>query len=143
MYTTPNIYSLHSNAIQRQAAYRSLFSSHIEGQLLEAIRVNSNKGMAIGNLQFKQEIEAMKREEVAQWFISHPGLGEWLDMRVIGGGSGTKPIVISGHVDEIANITRGYGDGQKPDDYLKAFKDFINANSNRLVAIQTIIQGPW
>jgi putative transposase len=44
------------NAIQRQAAYRSLFSSHIEGQLLDAIRVNSNKGMAIGNEQFKQEI---------------------------------------------------------------------------------------
>jgi putative transposase len=47
------------NAIQCQAAYRSLFSSHIEGQLLEAIRVNSNKGMAIGNEQFKQEIEAL------------------------------------------------------------------------------------
>ncbi len=59
MYTTPNIYSLHSNAIQRQAAYRSLFSSHIEGQLLEAIRVNSNKGTATGNEQFKQEIEAL------------------------------------------------------------------------------------
>jgi putative transposase len=51
--------ALHSNAIQCQAAYRSLFSSHIEGQLLEAIRVNSNKGMAIGNEQFKQEIEAL------------------------------------------------------------------------------------
>ena len=59
MYSTPNIYALHSNAIQRQAAYRSLFSSHIEGQLLEAIRVNSNKGMAFGNESFKQEIEAL------------------------------------------------------------------------------------
>ena len=51
--------ALHSNAIQCQAAYRGLFSSHIEGQLLEAIRVNSNKGMVIGNEQFKQEIEAL------------------------------------------------------------------------------------
>ena len=47
------------DAIQRQAVYRSLFSSHIESQLLEAIRVNSNKGMVIGNAQFKQEIEAL------------------------------------------------------------------------------------
>jgi putative transposase len=47
------------NAIQRKAAYRSLFSSHIEGQWLEAIRVNSNKGMAMGNEQFKQGIEAL------------------------------------------------------------------------------------
>jgi putative transposase len=55
----PKYLALHSNAIQRQAAYRSLFSSHIEGQLLDAIRVNSNKGMAIGNEQFKQEIKAL------------------------------------------------------------------------------------
>ena len=55
----PIILALHSNAIQRQAAYRALFTSHTEGQLLEAIRVNSNKGMAIGNEQFKQEIEAL------------------------------------------------------------------------------------
>jgi putative transposase len=55
----PIYMALHSNAIQRQAVYRSLFSSHIEGQLLEAVRVNSNKGMAIGNEQFKQEIEAL------------------------------------------------------------------------------------
>ena len=47
------------DAIRRQAVYRSLFSSHIESQLLEAIRVNSNKGMVIGNAQFKQEIEAL------------------------------------------------------------------------------------
>jgi putative transposase len=58
-YVHPIYMALHSNAIQRQAVYRSLFSSHIEGQLLEAIRVNSNKGMAIGNEQFKQEIEAL------------------------------------------------------------------------------------
>jgi putative transposase len=56
---TPHPIYLHSNAIQRQAAYRSLFSSHSEGQLLEAIRVNSNKGTATGNEQFKQEIEAL------------------------------------------------------------------------------------
>ena len=37
----------------------SLFLSHIEGQLVEAIRVNSNKGIAIGNEQFKQEIKAL------------------------------------------------------------------------------------
>jgi hypothetical protein len=51
--------ALHSNAIQRQATYRSLFSSHVEGKLLADIRVNSNKGMAIGNEQFKQAMEAL------------------------------------------------------------------------------------
>jgi|TARA_B110000902_G_C14247097_1_gene564694 putative transposase len=55
----PIYLALHSNAIQRQAHYRALFTSHVEGQLLADIRVNSNKGMAIGNEPFKQEIEAL------------------------------------------------------------------------------------
>jgi len=66
-----------------------------------------------------------------------------LDMKVTGGGSGTTPIVLSGHQDEITDITHGYGDGQKPEDYLQSFSDFVNANSNRLIAIQTVIQKPW
>jgi type I restriction enzyme R subunit len=85
----------------------------------------------------------MKLEDVAQWFTNHPGLGELLDMRVTGGGSGTTPIVISEHQDEVTDITHGYGDGQKPEDYLQSFSDFVNANSNRLIAIQTVIQKPW
>jgi hypothetical protein len=65
------------NAIQRQAAYRRLFSSHIEGQWLEAIRVNLNKGMAMGNEPFKQAIEALRgrrmrdKKRVKKW-VAHP-----------------------------------------------------------------------
>jgi putative transposase len=55
----PIYMALHSNAIQRQAVYRALFTSHVEGKLLADIRVNSNKGMAIRNEQFKQAIEAL------------------------------------------------------------------------------------
>lgn len=93
--------------------------------------------------EFAQELKAMKLEDVAQWFTNHPGLGELLDMKVTGGGSTTKPIVLSEHQDEITDITHGYGDGQKPEDHLQSFSDFVNANSNRLVAIQTVIQKPW
>lgn len=93
--------------------------------------------------EFAQELKAMKLEDIAQWFVNHPGLGELLDMKITGGGTGTAPIVISGHDDEVTHISHGYGEGQKPEDYLKAFKDFVNANSNRLVAIQTVIQRPW
>jgi type I restriction enzyme R subunit len=93
--------------------------------------------------KFAEELKAMKLEDVAQWFTNHPGLGELLDMRITGGASGTKPIVISDHQDEVTDITHGYGDGQKPEDYLQSFSDFVNANSNRLIAIQTVIQKPW
>ena len=92
--------------------------------------------------EFAEELKAMPLITTAEWFTNNPGLGELLDSRVTGGGL-RRPIVISEHEDEITDITHGYGDGQKPDDYLKAFKDFINANSNRLIAIQTVIQRPW
>jgi putative transposase len=70
------------NAIQRQAAYRSLLSSHIEGQLLEAIRVNSNKGMAIGNEQFKQAIAAFTGRRMKD------------KKRVVHGIKATMPIIL-------------------------------------------------
>lgn len=92
--------------------------------------------------EFAEELKAMPLELVANWFIKHPGLGELLDQRVKGG-SGAMPVVISDHEDEVTDICHGYGEGQKPEDYLRAFSDFVNANSNRLVAIQTVIQRPW
>ncbi len=92
--------------------------------------------------EFAKELKKLPITKVAEWFTNNPGLGELLDMRVIGG-NGKTPIVISEHDDEVTHTTTGYGDGQKPEDYLSAFKDFVNANSNRLVAIQTVIQKPW
>ncbi|WP_105258997.1 type I restriction-modification system endonuclease [Pseudoalteromonas sp. T1lg88] len=91
---------------------------------------------------FARELKNMKVSDVADWFISHPGLCELLDMKVSGGG-GSNKIVISRHTDEVIHTSTGYGSGQEPEDYLQAFSQFINANSNRMVAIQTVIQRPW
>ncbi|WP_253910183.1 type I restriction-modification enzyme R subunit C-terminal domain-containing protein [Vibrio aestuarianus] len=91
---------------------------------------------------FIQDLKSRPVDEVAQWFTKHPGLGELLDSKVTGGGN-RPPVIISDHDDEVANVTTGYGDGQKPSDYLQAFSDFVNANSNRLIAIQTVVQKPW
>ncbi|AWB65322.1 type I restriction-modification system endonuclease [Saccharobesus litoralis] len=92
--------------------------------------------------EFAKELKSMKLTEVADWFIKHPGLGELLDMKVTGTGGNNK-IVISKHGDIVTGTSTGYGNGQKPEDYLSAFNNFISANSNRMVAIQTVIQRPW
>lgn len=92
--------------------------------------------------EFAQELKEMKLTDVANWFLNHPGLGELLDMKISSSGGGTK-VVISEHADQITGTSTGYGSGQKPEDYLSAFNKFINANSNRLLAIQTVIQRPW
>ncbi len=91
--------------------------------------------------EFAEQLKDMPLNKVAQWFTNHPGLGELLDTKLTG--IRTKPIIISDHEDEVIDVKHGYGDGQKPEDYLQAFNDFVNANSNRLVALQIVIQRPW
>ncbi|MDR9501341.1 MAG: hypothetical protein RI601_06055 [Desulfurivibrionaceae bacterium] len=36
-----------------------MFATHRDGSLLEEIRANSNKGMAVGNDLFKEQIERL------------------------------------------------------------------------------------
>ncbi len=44
---------------QRLQAYRNLFEAHVDNGLLEQIRASVNKGLALGNDRFKDEIESM------------------------------------------------------------------------------------
>lgn len=60
----PLYLALDKNASQRQAAYRALFVHHLDGKLLEVIRTASNKGIAIGSDQFKDEIEELTGRRV-------------------------------------------------------------------------------
>ena len=53
-----------------------------------------------------------------------------------------RPVVIDNHEDELIDHTRGYGEGQKPEDYLEAFKEFINSNMNAIVALRTVCTKP-
>jgi type I restriction enzyme R subunit len=92
--------------------------------------------------EFAKELKAMSTGDVTNWFVSHPGLGELLDMKVLGG-SGRNKIVISDKADDVTGTSIGYGSGQKPEDYLSSFAAFVNANSNRMIALQTVIQRPW
>lgn len=52
------------------------------------------------------------------------------------------PVVIDNHSDEVVERTRGYGEGQKPEDYLEAFKEFISTNLNTITALKTVCTKP-
>lgn len=91
---------------------------------------------------FAAELKTKALNDVTNWFNNHPGLGELLDHKT-GNTTPRNKIVLSDHSDEFIETSTGYGSGQKPEDYLSAFNQFINANSNRMVAIQTVIQRPW
>lgn len=49
---------------------------------------------------------------------------------------------VSEHEDEYISTERGYGKGQKPEDYLESFKDFIQENVNKIAALQIICTRP-
>lgn len=44
---------------ERMKNYRVLFFHHVEDDLLEEIRSNANKGMAIGHDRFKEELDKL------------------------------------------------------------------------------------
>ncbi|MCU7958514.1 MAG: transposase [gamma proteobacterium symbiont of Bathyaustriella thionipta] len=52
--------------------YRALFSSHVEGSLLEDIRSGLNKGMALGDDRFKDEIEALTGRRLKPKKVGRP-----------------------------------------------------------------------
>jgi putative transposase len=49
---------------ERCSSYRSLFESSVDQQLIDDIRHCTNKGLALGDSRFKQEIEALTGQRV-------------------------------------------------------------------------------
>jgi REP element-mobilizing transposase RayT len=47
------------NDNERQATYRCLFTSHVEGELLKEMRAATQSGMASGNGRFKSELTSL------------------------------------------------------------------------------------
>lgn len=88
---------------------------------------------------FVETLSAMPVEKVAAWFTQHPGLGEILDRKSDGG---SPPVFISKHLDQLVGVERGYGAAQRPEDYLKAFKEFVTSHRNDLPALVVVLTRP-
>lgn len=136
---SPDLQTLAKNQFIAKLQVKKNYLTPKQAEQFEAIARQSPSEVA-------KRLKQMPVQEAANWFTEHPGLGDILDAKLksTGGGGRFNPhIVIHDGDDEITNITTGYGEGQKPEDYLNAFKDFITANSNRMAAIQTVVQKPW
>lgn len=51
-------------------------------------------------------------------------------------------LFISTHEDKLISTTRGYGKGEKPEDYLNSFDQFIKENMNQIPALSIICSRP-
>jgi len=88
---------------------------------------------------FVAKIRSLPIAEVAAWFTAHQGLGEILDRKNDGP---SVPIYYSEHEDKLLKVSHEYGDIEKPEDYLEAFRDFINTRGNEIPALVTVVTRP-
>lgn len=88
---------------------------------------------------FVQKLKAMPLADVAAWFIQSPDLGELLDRRSDGP---EREMFVSDHADAFDRAERGYGKGKKPDDYIRAFSEFIKTRGNQIPALVTVLTRP-
>ena len=78
--------------------------------------------------------------EVVAMLTAHPGLVGWLDRLR---GTDRPPVFVSGHFDDVVEVSSGYGKGRsKPEDYLDAFRDYLETHRNALPALMAVMQRP-
>lgn len=64
--------SLGKSDTVRQAVYRKLFLTHVDDKLITDIRAAVNKGLALGNDRFKDEIESLYERRVRSAKMGRP-----------------------------------------------------------------------
>jgi type I restriction enzyme R subunit len=77
---------------------------------------------------------------LAAWLKDRAGIGAILDWQ---GDDGVPRLLpVSHHEDEIANVSRGYGEAKKPEDFLDGFASFVRNNVNKIAALKLVVQRP-
>lgn len=77
--------------------------------------------------------------ELSKWFASRSAVGAILDWQ---SDSTPRFVPISHHTDEVVAVTRGYGEADKPEDFLDGFTAFIRDNVNTIAALKLVVQRP-
>jgi type I restriction enzyme, R subunit len=83
-------------------------------------------------------IKGRQPQEVVQWFRQRKLIAQILDRK----DGGRKPVLISHHEDEVISVETGYGNAEKPEDYLNSFRSFIVENMNKIPALLLVTQRP-
>lgn len=83
-------------------------------------------------------LKQQKPDELRAWFEQRKTIGEILDRK----DGGVQPILISHHTDELRRIERGYGNAERPQDYLESFRAFLLENLNQVPALIVVTQCP-
>jgi type I restriction enzyme R subunit len=77
-------------------------------------------------------------QQLKEWFRQRAAIAQLLDAR----DGGRQPILISRHADELRRVERGYGNAQKPEDYLDSFGAYLRENINKIPALMVVTTRP-
>ncbi|MBB3164657.1 type I restriction enzyme R subunit [Rhizobium laguerreae] len=78
--------------------------------------------------------------DLADWLRDRTALGSILDWQA--DGDNPRYIPIAHHSDEVLAVSRGYGDADKPEDFLDSFSAFVRDNINHIAALKIVVQRP-
>ena len=90
-------------------------------------------------VQFIEALKSMSIDKAKEHIVNNKRLFELLNE---GCYNPTRPVVISVKEDELVYHTRGYGNVQKPEDYLEEFGRFIEEHKDKIAALNIICTRP-
>lgn len=89
--------------------------------------------------QFISEIQQQKPEEARNRLLAYYEMFQMLqDMKT----RGQRPVVVSDAEDELISHKRGYGNSDRPEDYLDAFAKYVQTNINEIAALNVVCTRP-
>ena len=89
--------------------------------------------------EYIEKLENEPTETAKNRILANKELFKLLDEKK---GRGGRPVVISDKEDELVSHTRGYGDNERPEDYLDAFSAYVKTNMNEIAALNIICTRP-
>jgi len=126
---------------------RALVRDQLLAKLHRRLRKLPNKvGQMVEDLtgesveQLRDRLKQCSPDDAAAHARNFSDLGKILDWNP----DGTGPILIpiSHHEDSMHAVTTGYGEYDKPEDFLDTFTSFVKNNQNRIAALSVVVQRP-
>ncbi|WP_208179848.1 type I restriction-modification system endonuclease [Sinorhizobium medicae] len=77
---------------------------------------------------------------IVAWLKDRAAIGPILDWR--SDGDNPRYVPISPHSDEVVAVTRGYGEAERPEDFLDSFAAFVRDNVNSIAALKLVVTRP-
>lgn len=90
--------------------------------------------------ELRDRLKQNSLQNVSEWAKKYAAVGKILDWNP--DGRGPNMIPISTKSDQVIGVTRGYGEAEKPEDFLDTFRSFVRNNQNKIVALSVVVQRP-